>query len=109
MDDQKSFSSRWALLFAMLSMAVGTGSIWRFPRILATNGGGTFLVPWVISLFAWSIPLIILEFALGRGMRGPLGRDRAADRTEIRLDGGLDHAYGRGDHVLLLGDHRLGA
>ncbi len=58
----------------MLSMAVGTGSIWRFPRILASNGGGTFLVPWVISLFAWSIPLIILEFALGRGMRaGPLG------------------------------------
>jgi NSS family neurotransmitter:Na+ symporter len=74
MDEQKSFSSRWALLFAMLSMAVGTGSIWRFPRILASNGGGTFLVPWVISLFLWSIPLIILEFALGRGMRGgPLG------------------------------------
>jgi NSS family neurotransmitter:Na+ symporter len=74
MDNQKSFSSRWALLFAMLSMAVGTGSIWRFPRILAKNGGGTFLVPWVISLLAWSIPLIILEFALGRGMRaGPLG------------------------------------
>jgi len=74
MDEQKSFSSRWALLFAMLSMAVGTGSIWRFPRILAKNGGGTFLLPWVISLFAWSIPLIILEFALGRGMRaGPLG------------------------------------
>jgi len=74
MDNQKSFSSRWALLFAMLSMAVGTGSIWRFPRILAKNGGGTFLLPWVISLFAWSIPLIILEFGLGRGMRaGPLG------------------------------------
>ncbi|HEY4311168.1 MAG TPA: sodium-dependent transporter [Pirellulales bacterium] len=74
MDEQKSFSSRWALLFAMLSMAVGTGSIWRFPRIVAKNGGGTFLLPWVISLFAWSIPLIILEFALGRGMKaGPLG------------------------------------
>jgi NSS family neurotransmitter:Na+ symporter len=74
MDQQKSFSSRWALMFAMLSMAVGTGSIWRFPRIMAKNGGGTFLFPWVISLLAWSIPLIILEFALGRGMRaGPLG------------------------------------
>ncbi len=61
-------------MFAMLSMAVGTGSIWRFPRIVATNGGAAFLVPWVISLFAWSIPLIILEFALGRGMKaGPLG------------------------------------
>ncbi len=74
MTDQKSFSSRWALMFAMLSMAVGTGSIWRFPRVLATNGGGTFLLPWVIFLFVWSIPLIITEFALGRGLKaGPIG------------------------------------
>jgi len=61
-------------MFAMLSMAVGTGSIWRFPRVLATNGGGTFLFPWIIFLFVWSIPLIITEFALGRAMKaGPLG------------------------------------
>ena len=74
MDEQRTFSSRWALLFAMLSMAVGTGSIWRFPRVLATNGGGTFVLPWIVFLFAWSIPLIILEFALGRAMRaGPIG------------------------------------
>ena len=70
----------------MLSMAVGTGSIWRFPRIVAKNGGGTFLLPWVISLLAWSIPLIILEFALGRGMKaGPL-------RSIVRLIGAR-HAW----------------
>jgi NSS family neurotransmitter:Na+ symporter len=74
MSQQTAFSSRWALMFAMLSMAVGTGSIWRFPRIVANNGGGTFLLPWVIFLFVWSIPLIITEFALGRGMKaGPIG------------------------------------
>ncbi|MBI2826272.1 MAG: sodium-dependent transporter [Planctomycetia bacterium] len=81
MAEQKSFSSRWALMFAMLSMAVGTGSIWRFPRVLATNGGGTFLLPWVVFLFAWSTPLIITEFALGRGTHaGPL-------RALVRLIG----------------------
>ncbi len=63
------FSSRWGMLLAMLGMAVGTGNIWRFPRIAATNGGGSFLVAWVVFLLAWSIPLLILEFALGKGTR----------------------------------------
>ncbi len=68
------FSSRWGMLLAMLGMAVGTGNIWRFPRIAASNGGGTFLVAWVVFLLAWSVPLLILEFAMGKGTRrGPIG------------------------------------
>ncbi len=58
----------------MLGMAVGTGNIWRFPRVAASNGGGTFLVAWVVFLLAWSVPLLILEFAMGKGTRrGPIG------------------------------------
>jgi len=63
------FSSRWGMLLAMLGMAVGTGNIWRFPRIAASNGGGTFLVAWVVFLLAWSIPLLILEFGMGKATR----------------------------------------
>jgi neurotransmitter:Na+ symporter, NSS family len=61
------------MMLVMLGMAVGTGNIWRFPRIAATNDGGTFLIPWVMFLLLWSIPLILTEFALGKGMRaGPV-------------------------------------
>ena len=63
------FSSRWGMLLAMLGMAVGTGNIWRFPRIAANNGGGTFLVAWAVFLMLWSIPLLILEFGMGKGTR----------------------------------------
>ena len=42
------FSSRWALILAGLGMAVGTGNLWRFPRIAAQNGGAAFLIPWLI-------------------------------------------------------------
>ena len=63
------FTSRWGMLLAMLGMAVGTGNIWRFPRIAATNGGGSFLVAWVVFLLAWSVPLLILEFGMGKGTR----------------------------------------
>jgi neurotransmitter:Na+ symporter, NSS family len=68
------FSSRWGMLLAMLGMAVGTGNIWRFPRVAATYGGGSFLIAWVVFLLAWSVPLLIVEFAMGKGTRqGPIG------------------------------------
>ncbi|WP_412067446.1 sodium-dependent transporter [Rubrivirga sp. IMCC43871] len=80
MPDPKTarFSSRWGLLLSVLGIAVGTGNIWRFPRIAASNAGeggaGAFLVAWLVFLVAWSIPLIIAEYALGqRGRRGVVG------------------------------------
>ncbi len=67
------FSSRLALLLSVLGIAVGTGNIWRFPRIAAQNGGdegaAAFLVVWILFLFLWSIPLIIAEYALGSQAR----------------------------------------
>lgn len=73
MKGKETFSSRWGMMLAMLSLAVGTGNVWRFPRIAATNDGGTFLIPWLIFLFAWSIPLLMIEFTIGKSMRaGPV-------------------------------------
>lgn len=74
MKQQEFFSSRWALIIATLGIAVGTGNIWRFSRIVAQNGGGSFLIPWVVFLLLWSVPLIIAEFAIGKNSRlGPIG------------------------------------
>ena len=70
----ETFSSRGAIIVAGLGMAVGTGNLWRFPRIAAQNGGAVFLIPWMLFLVAWSLPLLIAEFGLGRGARrGPIG------------------------------------
>ncbi|MCF7885704.1 MAG: sodium-dependent transporter [Candidatus Marinimicrobia bacterium] len=67
------FTSRLGLLLSVLGIAVGTGNIWRFPRIAAQCGGeegaGSFLIAWLCFLFLWSIPLIIAEYALGRKNR----------------------------------------
>ncbi len=75
---EQRFSSRWTLLLSVLGIAVGTGNIWRFPRIAAQNGGddgaGAFLFAWLVFLLVWSIPLIIAEYALGqRGRMGVVG------------------------------------
>jgi NSS family neurotransmitter:Na+ symporter len=69
MQEREQFSSRWGLLVSVLGIAVGTGNIWRFPRIAASNGGGSFLLPWVLFLLVWSVPLIIAEFAIGKHTR----------------------------------------
>jgi NSS family neurotransmitter:Na+ symporter len=70
-------------------MAIGAGNIWRFPRILAKfeGGGGTFLIPWAIFLFTWSIPLLLAETAIGRktraGVIASMGRMMGPRRTWI--------------------------
>lgn len=69
MSQKEFFSSRWGLIISTLGIQVGTGNIWRFPRIVATNGGGSFLILWLIFLFLWSLPLIISEFAFGKTAR----------------------------------------
>ena len=40
-----------------------------FPRVAAENGGAAFLIPWLLFLFLWSLPLLIAEFGFGRGSR----------------------------------------
>ena len=74
----ETFSSKLGLIVSVLGIAIGTGNIWRFPRIAAQNGGdtgaGAFLVAWLVFLFMWSIPLIIAEYAIGRnGRKGIIG------------------------------------
>lgn len=78
LQSEQRFSSRLGLILSVLGIAVGTGNIWRFPRIAAQNGGeegaGAFLIAWIIFLLAWSIPLIIAEYAMGRkGRMGVVG------------------------------------
>lgn len=72
------FSSKITMILSVLGIAIGTGNIWRFPRIVAQNsgedGGGGFILIWLFFLFAWSIPLIVAEYAMGKfGRRGVIG------------------------------------
>lgn len=67
------FGTRAGLLLSALGIAVGTGNIWRFPRIAAQSGGdegaGALILAWVLFLLLWSVPLIIMEYMIGRRFR----------------------------------------
>ncbi len=57
-------------VFAAIGSAVGIGNIWRFPYMVGSNGGGAFLIPYLIAVFAFGIPLMMLELGAGRHFRG---------------------------------------
>ncbi|KAB2333291.1 sodium-dependent transporter [Cytobacillus depressus] len=76
-DNQVVWSSRIGFILAAMSMAVGTGNIWRFPRMVAEHGGGSFLIGWALFLFLWSLPLVMVEIFIGRRSRmGTVGSFR---------------------------------
>ena len=55
---------------AAIGSAIGLGNIWRFPGVAYTNGGGAFVVPYVIALLAAGLPILLLDYALGHRFRG---------------------------------------
>jgi neurotransmitter:Na+ symporter, NSS family len=62
---RERWSSRSSFLFAVIGSAIGLGNVWRFPYITYANGGGAFLIPYLIALITAGIPLMILEYYVG--------------------------------------------
>lgn len=72
-----SFGSRLGVIAAAAGSAVGLGNIWRFPYILGENGGGAFLIIYLVLMFAIGIPVMMSELAIGRrSQRNPVGAFR---------------------------------
>ncbi len=73
------FSSRNVFILAAIGSAVGLGNIWRFPYVAYTNGGGAFLIPYLVALLSAGIPLLFFDYTLGHRYRSapPLAMRRA--------------------------------
>lgn len=68
-----SWSSRWAFILAATGSAVGLGNIWKFPYITGENGGGAFVLVYLICVLIVGIPVMIAEITLGRrGRQSPM-------------------------------------
>src|SRR5690606_29008640 len=68
--DRGAFSGRIAFIFAAIGSAVGLGNIWRVPAVAYENGGGAFILPYLVALLTAGIPLLFLDYALGHRWRG---------------------------------------
>lgn len=66
-------TARWSsgigFLLATIGAAVGLGNIWRFSAVVGQNGGGAYLVPYLLAAVVCAVPMLVLELALGRQLR----------------------------------------
>ena len=62
----KSFASRWGFILASVGSAVGMANVWGFPNKMGSNGGGAFLLVYLLFVFIFSYVGLPAEFAIGR-------------------------------------------
>ncbi|WP_407431786.1 sodium-dependent transporter [Methanobrevibacter sp.] len=62
---RSEWNSNLTFILAMIGSAVGLGNIWRFPNVLYSHGGGSFMIPYIVSLFLLGISFVLVEYAVG--------------------------------------------
>jgi neurotransmitter:Na+ symporter, NSS family len=66
---RETFSTGLAVFFATLGSAIGLGNIWKFPYLTGSNGGGAFVLIYILCVLLVGIPIMISEFYIGRKSR----------------------------------------
>ena len=62
----KKFASKWGFILACVGSAVGMANVWGFPYNLGWNGGGAFLIAYLIFIWLFSYVGLTAEYAIGR-------------------------------------------
>lgn len=73
-ENSNQWNSTLGFLLAMIGSAVGLGNIWRFPYIAYTNGGGTFLIPYIIAILCVGAPFVFIEYGAGYKFKAGLSK-----------------------------------
>ncbi|XP_039298229.1 sodium- and chloride-dependent transporter XTRP3 isoform X1 [Nilaparvata lugens] len=73
-EERASWDNKMQFMLSIIGYSVGLGNIWRFPYLCQQNGGGAFLIPFLIMLVLEGVPLFLIELGIGQKMRlGSLG------------------------------------
>lgn len=75
--ERDSFTSKFGVIAAAAGSAIGLGNIWRFPYVTGENGGGAFLLIYLLFVIAIGLPVMLSEFVIGRSaQKNPYGAFR---------------------------------
>lgn len=69
MKERESIGSRLGFILLSAGCAIGIGNVWRFPYMVGENGGGLFVLAYVIFLIALGVPILTMEYSMGRASR----------------------------------------
>lgn len=72
--EREKFSSRLGFILISAGCAIGLGNVWRFPYITGQYGGAAFVLLFLVFLALFSLPIMVMEFAVGRGSQKGIAR-----------------------------------
>ena len=67
--ERENFKSRLGFLLVSAGCAIGIGNVWKFPFVTGQNGGGVFVLFYLIFLVIMGVPVLTMELAVGRASR----------------------------------------
>ena len=83
--ERESFKSRLGFILVSAGCAIGIGNVWRFPYVAGQNGGGIFVLFYLIFLVCMGIPVLTMELAVGRaGRKSALGAFKALEKPKSK-------------------------
>ena len=74
MKEREKFSSRLGFILISAGCAIGIGNVWRFPYITGQYGGAAFVLIYLLFLVILGLPIMVMEFAVGRASRKSAAR-----------------------------------
>lgn len=73
-EEREHFASRLGFILVAAGCAIGLGNVWRFPYIAGEYGGGAFILIYVLFLIILGLPVMVMEFAVGRASQSSTAR-----------------------------------
>lgn len=67
--ERETFQSRLGFLLLSAGCAIGIGNVWKFPYMVGNNGGGIFVLFYLLFLAIMGVPILSMELAIGRGSK----------------------------------------
>ena len=83
--ERERLGSRLGFILLSAGCAIGIGNVWKFPYMVGQYGGGAFVLCYLFFLVILGIPVMTIEFSLGRFITHWKNRDRNGICTDMRL------------------------
>ena len=87
---RESFQSRLGFILVSAGCAIGIGNVWKFPYVAGQNGGGVFVLLYLLFLLCMGVPVLTMELAVGRASR----KSAVLGYKELEKPGSKWHIHG---------------
>ena len=99
---RETFASRLGFIFLSAGCAIGLGNVWRFPFITGQYGGAAFVLIYIVFLLFLAMPIMVMEFAVGRGSQKSLSQSFTVLCPKNKLWGLWGYVGWAGNYLLMM-------